>query len=66
MRLQGCAVSERDSLDSLCRRAGAPIAETSPYNVDTAFSGAFQGDSSTEITPVAFDFADHEVRRWKG
>ena len=64
--LQGCAVtaqdnrclSELDSLDSLC--AGAPIAETSPCKVDAAFSGAFQGDSSTAITPVAF-----EVRRWK-
>ena len=57
--------SELDSLDSLCRRAGAPMAETSPCNVDAAFSGAFQGDGSTAITPVAFDFADHEVRRWK-
>ena len=59
-------LSELDSLDSLCRRAGAPMAaETSPCNVDAAFSGAFQGDGSTAITPVAFDFADHEVRRWK-
>ncbi len=41
----------QDSLDSLC--AGAPIAETSPCKVDAAFSGAFQGDSSTAITPVA-------------
>jgi hypothetical protein len=41
------------------------MAETSPCNVDAAFSGAFQGDSSTAITPVAFDFADYEVRRWK-
>ena len=36
------------------------MAETSPCNVDAAFSGAFQGDSSTAITPVAF-----EVRRLK-
>ena len=41
------------------------MAETSPCNVDAAFSGAFQGDGSTAITPVAFDFADFEVRRWK-
>ena len=41
------------------------MAETSPCNVDAAFSGAFQGDGSTAITPVAFDFADYEVRRWK-
>jgi hypothetical protein len=50
--------SKLDSLDSLC--AGAPIAETSPCKVDAAFSVAFQGDSSTATTPVAF-----EVRRWK-
>jgi hypothetical protein len=41
------------------------MAETSPCNVDAAISGAFQGDGSTAITPVAFDFADHQVRRWK-
>ena len=45
-------------LPALC--AGAPIAETSPCKFDAAFSGAFQGDSSTATTPVAF-----EVRRWK-
>ena len=35
--------------------------ETSPCNVDAEFSGVFQQDSSTAITPVFYDFANYEV-----
>ena len=55
-KITGAAVSLTPSTPSV----RAPIAETSPCKVDAAFSGAFQGDSFTATTPVAF-----EVRRWK-
>ena len=44
-----------------CRRPGAAVDETSPCNVDAEFSGVFQQDSSTAITPVFYDFANYEV-----